>query len=188
MTGSPRPGIRAAFILLACALFLSGAATNSSAQVSAAGGWSTTTETYPPPHANRKKTVFSGLEANPQPDGTLLIKLLKIETFHENGDGEMVFEAPDCVLDQRTHAAGSPGPLQIHSADGKLRISGTGFLWRQAATNSSLTISNNIETFLQRELLAQSTAAGIATTNSMAILPPGASQPVHIRSDEFFFD
>src|SRR5260221_4601235 len=139
MTDSPRAGLRVAFALLACALCLwPDAATNLSAQVSAAGGWSTTTETYPPPHANRKKTVFSGLEANPQPDGTLLIKLLKIETFHENGDGEMVFEAPDCVLDQRTHAAGSPGPLQIPSADCKLRISVTGFLWRQAADKSRL--------------------------------------------------
>ncbi len=183
-----RPGSRAAFILFACALFLSGVATNSSAQVSAAGGWSTTTETFPPPHANRKKTVFSGLEANPQADGTLLIKQLKIDTFHENGDGEMTFEAPDCVLDQRTHAAGSPGPLQIHSADGKLRISGTGFLWRQSATNSSLTISNNIETTLQRELLAQSAATGTAATNSATNSPPGTNQPVHISSDEFFFD
>jgi len=185
MTGRPCQKTRVAFIVLACVLFLwPGAATVSFAQVSAAGGWSTTTETYPPPHTNQKKTVFSGLEASPQPDGTLLIKQLKIETFRENGDGEMVFEAPDCVLDQRTHAAGSPGSLQIHSADGKLRISGTGFLWRQAATNSSLTISNNIETVLQRELLAQSTAAPGSATNS----PPDTNQPVHIRSDEFFFD
>src|SRR6266478_2871279 len=185
MTGRPCQKTAPVFIVLACVLFLwPGAATVSFAQVSASGGWSTTTETYPPPHANRKKTVFSGLEANPQPDGTLLIKQLKIETFRENGDGEMVFEAPDCVLDQRTHAAGSPGSLQIHSADGKLSISGTGFLWRQAATNSSLTISNQIETTLQRELLSQSTATSGSITNQ----PTGTNPPVHIHADEFFYD
>jgi hypothetical protein len=101
-------------------------------------------EFYDAPHQTQVKTLSTGEEALPQSDGTILIKGFKIETFRESGEAEMIMTAPQCVLNRNNRTAGSPGPIQIHSGDGKLQIAGEGFLWGQTGTNSTLAISKCI--------------------------------------------
>jgi hypothetical protein len=63
-----------------------------------------------------------------------------------DGKLEMVVEAPSCTYDILNATASSPGPLQVRTGDGKFRVEGEGFLWRQ--TNSFLTISNNVRSLI----------------------------------------
>jgi lipopolysaccharide export system protein LptA len=147
-------------------------------------GWSST-QYFPAPHERQKKTVFSGAEADPLANGTVGVKQLKIETFRENGGAELIVEAPDCDFDPRTRSANSPGPLQIRSADGKLLIKGNGFAWKETDASSTLTISNNVETTIQRDSLTQS---GAGTAASATNAPANASQVIHVRAASFLFD
>ena len=109
----------------------------------------TTTEYYEPPHQQQIKSILSGAEALPQPGGLLIIKQLKLEMFNPDGKLEWVVNAPECVYDTFKGVANSPGHLQVRTGDGKFRVEGEGFLWRQ--TNSFLTISNNVRTVVENE-------------------------------------
>ena len=102
----------------------------------------TSTDYFDPPHQNQVKSILSGSEALPQPGGSLLIRKLKLRTFDINGRPEMTVTAPECLYDVSGGTASSAGPLELENGDGKFRISGEGFLWRQ--TNSLLTISNQV--------------------------------------------
>ena len=107
----------------------------------------TTTEYYEPPHQQQIKSILSGAEALPQPGGLLIIKQLKLKVFNPNGKLEWVVNAPECVYDTFKGVANSPGHLEVRTGDGKFRVEGEGFLWRQ--TNSFLTISNNVRTVIE---------------------------------------
>ena len=107
----------------------------------------TTTEYYEPPHQQQIKSILSGAEALPQPGGLLIIKQLKLETFNPDGKLDWVVNAPECVYDTFKGVANSPGHLQVRTGDGKFRVEGEGFLWRQS--NSFLTISNNVRTVIE---------------------------------------
>jgi hypothetical protein len=128
------------------ALFL--AATRVWAQLDTLGHASafTSVEYYEQPHERQIKTRLSGAEASPQ-GGLLVIKQLKLETFDVNGKLEVIVTAPECVYDTMKCVAGSPGPLQVQSGDGKYRIEGEGFLWRQ--NDSHLIISNRVQTVIE---------------------------------------
>ena len=102
----------------------------------------TTIEYYGGTNQLQMKSRLSGAEALPQPGGLLIIKQLKLETFYPNGGPEIVVTAPECLYDPMGGTASSAGPLQVQTGDGKFRIEGEGFLWRQ--TNSFLTISNHV--------------------------------------------
>jgi hypothetical protein len=104
----------------------------------------TSTEYYEPPHQQQIKSILSGAEALPQPGGQLIIKQLKLETFDLDGKLEVTILAPECIYDTLKGLANSPGHLQVQRGDGKLRVEGEGFLWRQS--DSFLTISNNVRT------------------------------------------
>jgi len=97
------------------------------------------------------KSVLMGKEAFPQPDGTYLIKELRLETYRENGEREFLVTAPECVFDQKNRIASSPGKLQAQSIDGRLVIEGEGFLWRQA--EARLVISNQVRTVVRKEAI-----------------------------------
>jgi hypothetical protein len=97
------------------------------------------------------KSVLSGAEALPQPGGLLLIKQLKVEMFSPNGKLEWVVNAPECVYDTFKGVANSPGHLQVRTGDGKFRVEGEGFLWRQS--DQILTISNNVYNVLENGAL-----------------------------------
>jgi hypothetical protein len=93
------------------------------------------------------KSRLSGAEAQPMPGGLLVIKQFKLETFNPDGSPQTVIVAPECFYDMRNGLANSPGHLQMQSGDGKLRIEGDGFLWRQDV--SFLTISNHVHSVIE---------------------------------------
>jgi hypothetical protein len=107
----------------------------------------TTTEYYEPPHQQQIKSILSGAEALPQPGGLLIIKQLKLKVFDLDGNLKIIVTAPECIYDTMGGTASSAGPLQLQNGDGKFRVEGEGFLWRQ--TNSFLTISNNVRTVIE---------------------------------------
>ncbi len=107
----------------------------------------TSVEYYPAPNQQQIRSRLSGAEAQPLPGGLLAIKQLKLETFELNGRPEIVVNAPECTYDQLNGTASSPGRLQVQYQDGKIRVEGEGFLWRQ--NDSFLTISNRPSTVLQ---------------------------------------
>lgn len=113
-----------------------------------------TTEHYPPPHQNQIKSVFSGVEAQPQSSGCYLVKQLKLETFRETGEREIVVEAPQCLYDSKKRLASSPGRLEVRTGDERFVIEGDGFLWQQ--NESHLMISNHVHTIIRQATLTQS--------------------------------
>lgn len=104
-------------------------------------------EYYPPPNQQQMRSRLSGAEAQPLPGGLLAIKQLKLETFGLDGQPEIVVNAPECTYDQLNGTASSPGRLQVQYQEGKIRVEGEGFLWRQS--DSFLTISNRVSTVLE---------------------------------------
>jgi hypothetical protein len=107
----------------------------------------TSVEYYAAPHQQQMKSRLSGAEAQPLPGGLLAIKQLQLETFGLNGKPEIIVNAPECVYDQLNGTASSPGRLEVQTGDGKIRVEGEGFLWRQ--TDSFLTISNDVHTVIK---------------------------------------
>ena len=108
----------------------------------------TSTEYYEPPHQQQIKSILSGAEALPQSNEMLLIKQLKLRMFDLNGNLKVIVTAPECLYNMREGgSASSAGPLRLQNGDGKFRIEGEGFLWRQ--TDSFLTISNRVRTVIE---------------------------------------
>lgn len=135
--------------LAIASVILTLAATTGHAQSNVVGHASdfTSVEYYPAPNQQQMKSRLSGAEAQPLPGGLLAIKQLKLETFGPDGKSEIVVNAPECVYDQLNGTASSCGRLQVQYQEGKIRIEGKGFLWRQS--DSFLTISNRVSTVLQ---------------------------------------
>lgn len=102
---------------------------------------------------NRLRMLLTGESAQPQLTGLLLIDGLRIENFAETGSSESVIRASQCVFDMATRNASSTGHLDMVSSDGRFAISGDGFLW--STTNSTLTISNNVRTVLNKDAITQ---------------------------------
>jgi hypothetical protein len=111
----------------------------------------TSTEYYGSPNQQQIKSILSGAEALPQPGGLLVVKQLKLEIFNLDGRLEWVVNAPECVYDTFKGVANSPGHLEVRTGDGKFRVEGEGFLWRQS--DSFLTISNNVRTVVENGAL-----------------------------------
>ena len=135
--------------LLIAGMLLFSAAAESLAQTNLLGHASdfTSVEYYPAPNQQQIKSRLSGAEAQPLPGGLLAIKQLKLETFGSDGKPEIVVSAPECIYDQLGGTASSASRLQVQYKEGKVRIEGEGFLWRQS--DSFLTISNRISTVLE---------------------------------------
>jgi len=104
-------------------------------------------EYYDPPNQMQIKSRLAGAEAIPQPDGLVLVRQLKLETFATNGQPQYVVEAPECLYDQFKNTANSAGPLVVRQADGKVRLDGVGFWWQGNA--DFLTISNQVVTQIE---------------------------------------
>jgi hypothetical protein len=99
------------------------------------------------PNELQVKLRLSGAEAQPLPGGLLDVKQLKIETFSAGGKTEAVVQAPQCTYAPLDGVASSAGHLQLQTGDGRFRVEGDGFLWRQ--NESSLTISNRVRTVIE---------------------------------------
>ena len=104
-------------------------------------------EYYDPPNQMQIKSRLAGAEAIPQPDGRVLVRQLKLETYATNGLAQYVVDAPECLYDQFKNTANSAGPLAVHQADGKVRLDGVGFWWQ--GNDQVLTITNQLRTEIE---------------------------------------
>src|SRR5665213_870370 len=108
---------------------------------------------FEPPHDQQVKMRLSGAEASPLPDGLLDVKNLKVEVFNTNGVQQLQALAPQCTYAPLDGVASSAGHLELRSGDGQFRVGGDGFLflWRQR--QSTLVISNHVQTVIEAEFL-----------------------------------
>ena len=143
------------FALLLIAAVPLAATVNRAQQLPIASGASdfNSVQYYKAPHEQDIQRLFSGSEAEPLPGGLLLIKQVKIENFDLTGKLQVVAEAPECVYDPVNGVANSPGEVHVRSGDGKMKIDGEGFLWRQ--NDSIFTISNQVETVIEKPATKQ---------------------------------
>jgi lipopolysaccharide transport protein LptA len=133
---------------------------------------------YEPPHEKQMKWLLEGGSARPEAGGRIIpITEVKVQTWRENGEGEMVIEAPECVYDANQRSVSSPGLLHLRTADGAFGLEGQGFLWRQ--TNSTLFVSNRVHTVVHPGLVE--TPSANARTNGTA----RRIEAVNIFSDQF---
>jgi hypothetical protein len=106
---------------------------------------------FEPPNQQRVKMRLTGTSASPLPGRALNITDLKIETFNLSGQTEAIVHAPECIYAPYDGLARSAGHLELQTANGKITITGDGFLWRQS--DNSLTISNNVHTVIKMKAL-----------------------------------
>ena len=106
----------------------------------------TSEQYFEPPNEQQVKLKFSGAAADPLPGGLLEVKQMSIETYETNGVTKAIAKAPQCVLSPFDGVASSAGKLELQSGDGKFRVEGEGFQWRQ--NQQILTISNRVHTVL----------------------------------------
>ena len=107
----------------------------------------TSEQYFEAPNEQLVKLRLSGASAEPLPGGLLEVKRLKIEEFNTNSMLRAVVRAPQCTFAPLDGVASSAGHLELQSGDGKFRVEGDGFLWRQ--NESSLTISNRVRTVIE---------------------------------------
>jgi hypothetical protein len=132
---------------VAAAIFALAAGANHAQQNPLGHAQNFTSESYfEPPHEQQVKVRLSGAEASPLPGGKLEVRELKVESFSADGKPELVVRAPQCIYSPLDGVASSSGKLELQSGDGKFRVWGEGFLWRQ--NESSLTISNKVRTVI----------------------------------------
>jgi hypothetical protein len=103
---------------------------------------------YEAPNQNQMKSLLRGAEAEPQPNGRVLIHELQVETYGPDGAIELTVHAPECLYNSVTQTASSASHIEAQSGDGKMFIEGEGFLWEQA--NSRFTISNRVHTTIRQ--------------------------------------
>jgi hypothetical protein len=103
---------------------------------------------YDPPNQNQMKSLLRGAEAEPQPNGWVLIHELQLETYGTDGKLEMSVHAPQCYYNSATQSATSASHIEARSGDGHLMIEGEGFLWQPAS--SIFTISNRVHTTIRQ--------------------------------------
>jgi hypothetical protein len=107
----------------------------------------TSEQYFEPPNDQQVKLKFSGAAADPLPGGLLAVKQMNIVLFETNGVTKALAKAPQCVLSPFEGVASSAGKLELQSGDGKFRVEGEGFLWRQ--NEQSLSLSNRVHTVLE---------------------------------------
>ena len=106
---------------------------------------------FAPPDEQHIQMKLSGDSVSPLPDGAQDVRNLKIERFDVKGKAQMIMQAPQCTYALLDGVASSPGHFQMQTGDGKMRVEGDGFLWRQ--DDNSLTISNNVHTVIKTGFL-----------------------------------
>lgn len=103
---------------------------------------------YDAPNQNQLKSLLRGGEAQPQIDGSILIKKLRLEVYETNGKPVMIVNAPDCSYSQVKQSAWSSNRIEAHSGDGQMSIEGVGFRWSQA--DARFVISNEVRTVIRK--------------------------------------
>jgi lipopolysaccharide export system protein LptA len=136
-------------------------------------------EFFEAPHQNQMKFLLEGAKAQQRGKGQVLFTDPKWQTYRQTGEREMLMEAPECLYDSVRKAINSAGSFRLHTADGKLSMEGTGFLWQQ--TNSSLAISNGVHTIVHPDLFS-----GQNTNQSR--VPAETDRRIEIFSDHFDYE
>lgn len=124
------------------------------------------------PHHTQMKLQVTGSEARFEADKKVRLTQMKLQTFREDGQRDIVIEAPDCLYDPTRRVASSPGRLKVQTGDESFSVEGQGFLWRQE--DSNLVISNDVRSLVQR------TVPGTPVTETQP--------PLEITSRQFEFD
>jgi len=101
-----------------------------------------TSEYYAGTNYTKLQFQLSAAQARSLSGDRQLLSKVKLLSFKLTGEPELVIEVPECVYDQNTRTVGSPGPLQVQSGDGRFRIAGDGFSYRQG--ESRVVISNRV--------------------------------------------
>jgi hypothetical protein len=136
------------FWFAAAVIFFIAAAADRAQQMPVGHATDFTSNTYfEPPNDQKVKMRLSGAEALPLPGGLLDVKQLRVETFSLDGKTEMIVRAPQCTYAPMDGVASSAGRLELQTGDGKFRVEGEGFLWRQ--NDSLLIISNRVQTVIE---------------------------------------
>lgn len=132
---------------------------------------------YDPPHQAQAKSLLQGAEAVPMAGGQQVqIRKARLRTFREDGQVELLVEAPECLYESRSRSVTSSGPLEVQTADGKFSLQGEGFSWQQ--TRSTLVISNKVRTLVQPALLQRGEERQSGPVSS-------DEPPLEITSDQF---
>ncbi len=127
---------------LVAALALAGVASDVPAALEANNF--STSEYYPPPHyTNLQYKLTAAKGRSLSGDKLLALTTVKLQTFKMTGELELVIDVPECVYDQASRTVGSPGRLEVQSGDGRFRIAGNGFSYRQG--ESRVVISNQVQ-------------------------------------------
>ena len=144
---------------LGAAIFLIAAANNRAQQLPIGHATDFSSVSYfEPPDDQKIQMRLSGAEASPLPGGLLDVKQLQVEMFNRtNVNAVVVVKAPQCTYAPLAGVASSPGQLELVAVDGKLHVTGEGFLWRQA--EASLVISNHVRTTIAVDIFADKKAA-----------------------------
>jgi lipopolysaccharide transport protein LptA len=171
------PTRRTALLAAGCLTLVLGLATSSPAQRLVEGKGFKFAEYFDPPHETQMKSLLEGSRGVPRANNrAFLISDAKVQSFRENGEGELIVEAPECLYNADERTVSSSGLLRLRSADGQFFLEGTGFLWRQ--TNSSLVVSNNVRTVVKASLVNRQAGA---STNAV----PAQLDTIEIFSDRF---
>ena len=155
-TRNPVRGIKggialaAAFGCVFCLAVAAAQSTNQSGAHSTVKGFRAPLQYFDPPNELQVRSFLEGSEAEPGPNGVVLIREAKLLTYHEDGSKEMVVTAPECTYDSRQYIVSSAGPLMVRKLDDNIQVEGVGFYWLQ--TNSYLRISNQQQTTVYGKL------------------------------------
>jgi lipopolysaccharide export system protein LptA len=131
---------------------------------------------FDPPYERQIRSLIEGARWRRQGSQTVVYDA-KVQRFRTNGAVELIIEAPEAFYDDTHKAINSSGPVQFRTADGRFFLSGVGFLWLQ--TNSTLYISNRVQTVVFPELAE--TGSAVASTNT----PAQTNRGVTVFSDRF---
>lgn len=120
-----------------------------------AKGFSSPLEYFPPPYQLQVRSYLESSESEMGPNGTVILRNAKLQTFHTNGTLEMTVAAPNCVYDYAKRVVTSPGALNVYTWDQDkkqgVQLQGNeGFYWQQ--TNAFLIISNHQTTTISNAL------------------------------------
>jgi len=135
---------------------------------------------------NLLKSQITGAEARPQANGLEIVTRVRIENYLVDGRTNLIAIAPECLVDPRNKIAFSAGPLEVETANGQLTIQGKGFFYQQ--TNFNLTISNQVETTIHRELMRSTNASAGPFPSFLKTNALGSNQLMRIFSEHFFLE
>ena len=115
---------------------------------------------------NILKAIATAITVKPLPGGNLLASNFTLRVIHDNDrtKTDALIEAPFCIFDRDAGEARSVGPVRFITGNTNFQLNGHGFRY---GTNGLLYISNKVVT---------------------TIRPPGAGEPIEVRSKRALFD